>query len=151
MIYRNFNISIVPAIELERYNHATHTTDLCDGFYCEVYRVDDDSLAERLDDFTLAEGYEIADATLDNCHQAIFRYVDEHFWRLDSTRNEVAEERKNTLLGRLIGWIGEDQQGAELYDTLSNYIGMTDDEIRQSGYLSLVEYLSSAAVSITAQ
>lgn len=44
------------------------------------------------------------------------------------------------MLGRLIGWIGEDQQGAELYDTLSNYIGMTDDEIRQSGYLSLVEY-----------
>lgn len=140
MIYRNFNISIVPAIVLERYNYATQTTDLCDGFYCEVYRVDDDGLTERLDDFTLAEGYEIADTTLDNCHQAIFHYVDEHFWRLDSVRNEVAEERKNTLLGRLIGWIGEDQQGAELYDTLSNYIRMTDDEIRQSGYLSLVEY-----------
>lgn len=140
MIYRNFNITTIPALELERYNHRTNATDLCDGFYCEIYRVDDDALVNRLDDFTLAEGYEIPKATREYCDRAILDYVDENFWRLDSIRNEVAEERKNDLIGRFISWIGEDQKGAELYDTLSSYIGMTDDEIRQSGFLSLSPY-----------
>lgn len=140
MIYRNFNITAIPAIELQRYNYSKNAMDLCNGFYCEIYRVDDDELVERLDDFTLAEGYEISKATIDNCDLAIIDYVDKNFWRLDSIRNAVAEDRKNDLIGRLISWIGEDQNGAELYDTLKSFVGMTDDEIRQSGFLSLVPY-----------
>lgn len=140
MIYRNFNITTISAIDLERYNNGKDTIDLCNGFYCEVYRVDDDGLVNRLDDFTLAEGYDILKATSEYCDRAIVDYVDNNFWRLDSIRNEVAEERKNDLIGRLISWIGEDQQGAELYDTLSSYISMTDEEIRQSGFLSLAPY-----------
>lgn len=140
MIYRNFNITAVPAIELRRYNYSKNTMDLCNGFYCEIYRVDDDELLEHLDDFTLAEGYEISKATSENCDLAIIDYVDKNFWQLDSIRNAVAEERKSNLIGRLISWIGEDQNGAELYDTLKSFVGMTDDEIRQSGFLSLVPY-----------
>lgn len=140
MIYRNFNIKATPAIDLQRYNYSKNAMDLCNGFYCEIYRVDDDELLERLDDFTLAEGYEISKATSENCDLAIIDYVDNNFWYLDSIRNAVAEDRKNDLIGRLVSWIGEDQNGAELYDTLKSFVGMTDDEIRQSGFLSLVPY-----------
>lgn len=140
MIYRNFNITTVPAIDLQRHNYSRNATDLCNGFYCEIYRVDDDAMANRLDDFTLAEGYEIPKATEECLDRAIIGYVDNNYWRLDSIRNEVAEERKNNLIGRLIAWIGENQKGAQLYDTLSSYMGMTDDEIRQSGFLSLAPY-----------
>ena len=97
MIYRNFNITTVPAIELERHNYSRNAVDLCNGFYCEIYRVDDDGMVNRLDDFTLAEGYEIPKATGEHCDRAIIDYVDNNFWRLDSIRNEVAEERKKTL------------------------------------------------------
>ena len=149
MIYRNFNITTVPAIDLQRHNYSRNATDLCNGFYCEIYRVDDDGLANRLDDFTLAEGYEIPQATNEYLDRAIIGYVDKHYWRLDSIRNEVAEERKNSLLGRLIAWIGEDQEGAQLYDTLSSYMGMTDDEIRQSGFLSLAPYFDKDSYAQT--
>lgn len=140
MIYRNFNITTVPAIDLQSHNYSGNATDLCNGFYCEIYRVDDDGLTNRLDDFTLAEGYEIPQATNEYLDRAIIEYVDNNYWRLDSIRNEVAVERKNTLIGKLISSIGEDQKGAQLYDTLSSYMGMTDEEIRQSGFLSLTPY-----------
>lgn len=143
MIYRNFNIKATPAIDLQRYNYSKNAMDLCNGFYCEIYRVDDDELLERLDDFTLAEGYEISKATSENCDLAIIDYVDNNFWYLDSIRNAVAEDRKNDLIGRLISWIGEDQNGAELYDTLKSFVGMTDDEIRQSGFKSLLLLISA--------
>lgn len=140
MIYRNFNIVLVPAIELQRCNPRTAEPNLCNGFYGEIYRVDDDGLVNRLDAFTLAEGYEIPKAEYESCNKAVFDYIDDNIWRLESIRNEVAEERKNNLIGRLVAWIGEDQHGEELYNTLSSYMGMTDDEIRQCGFTSLVPY-----------
>jgi len=59
MIYRGFNIRTVDAIDLIRHNPSTNKNESCHGVYCEVYDVSDDGLTERLDDFTLAEGYEI--------------------------------------------------------------------------------------------
>ena len=57
MIYRGFNIRTVDAIDLIRYNSVTGEKESCHGVYCEVYDVSNDGLTERLDDFTLAEGY----------------------------------------------------------------------------------------------
>ncbi len=140
MIYRNFNIVLTPAIELQRYNPSTGNKEYCNGFYGEVYRVDDDGMINRLDTFTLAEGHEISQASYSNCDRAVIDYIDNNFWRLEAIRNEVAEERKNNIVGRLVAWIGEDQKGAELYEILSSYMNMTDDEIRQCGFTSLVPY-----------
>jgi hypothetical protein len=66
--------------------------------------------------------------------------VDDHILGLDCVRNEVIAERKNHLIGRLVSWILEEESGAQLYKTLSEYIGMTDEEIRACGFQSLARY-----------
>ena len=43
-------------------------------------------------------------------------------------------ERMERLLDRALDWIGEHEAGDELYDTLKNTIGMTDEEIKAAGF-----------------
>ena len=140
MKYRGFNIRTVDAIDLLRYNAAADINERCHGVYCEVYNATDDGLTERLDDFTLAEGYEIPDCSAAEIEKAISDYVDEHIIPMEYYRADALADRRNHLIGRLVSWIGEEQQGRELYDTLSAYIGMTDEEICSCGFKSLVPY-----------
>ena len=140
MKYRGFNIRTVDAIDLLRYNAAEEINERCHGVYCEVYNVTDDGLTERLDDFTLAEGYEIPECSSAEIEKAISDYVDEHIIPMEYYRADALADRRNHLIGRLVSWIGEEQQGRELYDTLSAYIGMTDEEICSCGFKSLVPY-----------
>ena len=149
MIYRGFNIRTVDAIELLRYNAAAGEKEPCHGVYCEVYDVSDDGYTERLDDFTLAEGYEIGTSSDAEVNKAIKEYVDEHITSLEYYRADALADRRNHLIGRLVSWIGEEQQGQELYDTLSDYIGMTDEEIRLCGFKSLVPYFDQDAYAQT--
>lgn len=140
MKYRGYNIRTVDAIDLRRHNFSENKVDLCDGVYIELYDQADDGLIERIGDTTFAVGYEIPNLREETVERAIREYVDEHIVGLDCVRNEVIAERKNHLVGRLVAWIGEEESGAELYNTLSEYIGMTDDEIRACGFKSLVPY-----------
>ncbi len=149
MKYRGYNIRTVEAIDLLRHNYTTNQADKCRGVYCELYNVSDDYFCERIGDFTLAEGHEIPDITDRAVEKAIRDYVDEHILGLDCVKNEVITERKNDLVGKLVSWIGEEQAGEELYDTLSDYIGMTDDEIRACGFKSLVPYFNKAEYAQT--
>jgi len=116
MIYRGFNIRTVDAIELLRYNAAAGEKEACHGVYCEVYDVSDDGFTERLDDFTLAEGYEIGTASDAEIEKAITKYVDEHITSLEYYRADALADRRNHLIGRLVSWIGEEQQGQGLYE-----------------------------------
>ena len=78
-------------------------------------------------------------------------------WRTGSPRsptkrsNEAVTtaERKNDLVGRLVSFLGESEQGAMLYDTLHEQIGMTDDEIRECGFRSLSEYFDKPSYAQT--
>lgn len=140
MIYRGYNIRTVDAIDLQRHNYNEHKTDFCDGVYVELYDQADDGLTERIGDTTFAVGYEIPDLSEDTVEKAIREYVDDHILGLDCVRNEVIAERKNHLIGRLVSWILEEESGAQLYKTLSEYIGMTDEEIRACGFQSLARY-----------
>ena len=149
MIYRGYNIRTVDAIDLQRHNYNEHKTDFCDGVYIELYDQADDGLTERIGDTTFAVGYEIPDLREETVEKAIREYVDDHILGLDCVRNEVIAERKNHLVGRLVSWIGEEQSGAELYNTLSEYIGMNDEEIRQCGFKSLVPCFDREAYAQT--
>ena len=142
MIYRGYNIRKVDAIDLQRRNQSENKMELCDGVYVEIYDQSDDGLTERIGDTTFAVGYEIPDLRKETIEKAIREYVDEHILGLDCIRNEVLAERKNHLVGRLVSWIGEEQSGEALYNTLSDYIGMTDDEIRQCGFKTLVPFFN---------
>ena len=59
---------------------------------------------------------------------------------LQEEKEEVRQKRTEELAGRLIGYLGETQEGAALYRILSRDIGMTDNEIRGMGYGALAPY-----------
>jgi hypothetical protein len=43
-------------------------------------------------------------------------------------------KRMNYLLNKALDWLGECENGADLYDTLKTKVGMTDEEITAAGF-----------------
>ena len=76
----------------------------------------------------------------EHVEKAIREYVDEHNMYLNLGRNESIVDRRTILIGRLVSRLGESLEPAELYDLLSENVGMTDEEIRACGYRSLAPY-----------
>lgn len=142
MRYRGFEITSSPDSGVERYNSAENRDEICNGYFCEVYPAGDDQYANQLDTFCLAEGYEIFDDTGEALIAGIIKYVDENYYELLESKNEVRQKRSEELVGRLVCWLGENESGAELYDTLSQTIGMTDEEIREVGFASLAPFFN---------
>lgn len=140
MRYRGFEITSCPDSDVERYSEITKQAERCPGFFCEVYPAGDNQYANRLDYFCLAEGYEIEDTSNEALTGGIMQYVDANFSSLFESKNEVAKNRTEELVGRLVCWLGENEIGKELYHTLSEVIGMTDQEINAVGFSSLVPY-----------
>lgn len=140
MRYRGFEIIACDDSGIERYNSAENRDEICEGYFCEVYPAGDEQYAEQLDAFCLAEGYEIPDTSDEALNAGIRKYVDDNYYLLQEAKNEVKQKRSEELVGRFVCWLGESESGAELYDTLSQNIGMTDDEIRAAGFRSLVPF-----------
>lgn len=140
MKYRGFEITASYDGGVERYNSAEDRDEICEGYFCEVYPAGDDQYAEQLDAFCLAEGYEIPDTSDEALNAGIRKYVDDNYYLLQESKNEVKQKRSEELVGRLVCWLGESECGDELYDTLSKNIGMTDEEIRAAGFRSLAPF-----------
>ena len=140
MRYRGFEITSCYDTGIEWYNQQTGEDEICSGYFCEIYPAGDDQYANQLDAFCLAEGHEIADTTQGSLENGIIRYVDGHYGYLQEEKEEVRQKRTEELAGRLIGYLGETQEGAALYRILSRDIGMTDNEIRGMGYGALAPY-----------
>ena len=142
MRYRGFELTAIPTRGTERVQTRSSGKELCKGFFCEVYDPRDMDQVNMLDFFSLAEGYDIPDSSLESMNTGMRRYVDEHFAELVAASLDVDRERKDLLIGRFITWLGEYERGAELYSTLKEQIGMDDDEIRAAGFTSLVPYFA---------
>lgn len=140
MRYRGFELSATPTRGTERVQTQASGKELCKGFFCEVYDPRDVDHANMLDFFSLAEGFDIPDSSLESLNTGMRRYVDNHFAELVAAKLDVDRERKDLLIGRFITWLGETERGEELYTTLKEQIGMEDDEIRAAGFTSLVPY-----------
>lgn len=140
MRYRGFELTATPTRGTERVQTQASGEELCKGFFCEVYDPRDMDQVNMLDFFSLAEGYDIPDSSLESLDTGMRRYVDEHFAELVAARLDVDRERKDLLIGRFITWLGEYERGADLYNTLKEQIGMDDDEIRAAGFTSLVPF-----------
>ena len=140
MRYRGFELTATPTRGTERVQTQASGKELCKGFFCEVYDPRDMDHVNMLDFFSLAEGYDIPDSSLESMNTGMRRYVDEHFTELVAAKLDVDRERKDLLIGRFITWLGEYECGADLYNTLSEQIGMDDDEIRAAGFTSLAPY-----------
>lgn len=137
---RGLEIISCPDSGVERYNSAESRDEICNGYFCEIYPAGDDQYANQFDTFCLAEGYEIPDRSDESLAAGIIRYVDENYYGLLESKNEVKQKRSEELVGRLVCWLGESESDAELYDTLSQTIGMTDEEIREAGFRSLAPF-----------
>ncbi len=140
MRYRDFIIDITSQCEIKRLNKATGIHESCDGYFCSVYRGDDDLKKNILDSFTLAKGYEIADLSITNAEQAVLATIDNNYTYLKWRSNETAVNRKNDLIGRLISALREYENPEQMYKTLKEFAGFEDDEIRQSGHKYFVPY-----------
>ena len=142
MRYRGFIITSTPDSGIERYDRESSQDVLCNGYYCQIYDGDDDQYANQLDDFCIAEGHEIKDCSYGELERGIARYVDDHYDDLVEEQQYYFAKRQSELIGRLVCWIGETESGEELYHTLSEVVGMKDDEIRAAGFTSLVPYFN---------
>lgn len=142
MRYRGFIITSCFDSGVERYNRETGQDEICDGFYCQVYAGDDDMYAEPIDDFCLAVGHEIEDISDASLGMGIRKYVDDMIYQLQEGRNFNKKSHLADMLGRAVCFLGEFQSGEELYDTLTDQIGLSDDEIREIGFKSLVPFFN---------
>ena len=149
MRYRGFIITSTPDSGIERYDSTSNQDVICNGYYCQIYDRDDDQYANRLNDFRLAEAYEIKDCSYGELERGIAKYVDCQYDDLVEERQYHFAKRQSDLLGRLVCWLGENESGEELYHTLSEVIGMKDDEIRAVGFTSFVPYFDREAYAQT--
>ena len=140
MRYRGFEIISAPDYAITRQNRETGINETCVGYFCEIYAADDEPYANLLDEFCLAEGYDISDISYSSLLAGIAKYVDGCYDTLVSAKWDTENNRSYELLGRAMCWAGENESGRELYNTFSEFFGMKDEEIRQMGYTSLVPY-----------
>ena len=114
----------------------------CAGFSCEVYAGDDDKWSSQLESFSLAVGYEIPDDSYDSITDGMRKHIDDNFHSLKAALAEEKRENFADKLGIAVCFIGEFQSGEELYNTLQDQIGLSDVEIREIGFTSLVPYFN---------
>ncbi len=96
----------------------------------------------QLDDFCLAVGHEIEDMSDSSLNTGIAKQIDSMYDTYISEKNAINSERNFELLGRTLCWIGEMESGSDLYNTLSEVIGMSDVEMHRIGFNSLSKYFN---------
>ena len=139
MKYRGFIITSCIDNYIE-HEDGNGVDQICSGYYCQVYSTDDDLHENQIDDFFLAEGYKIKDMSDDALNVGIAKRVDDMYNLYTAEKKSIQAKRNKELIGRALEWIGETASGCELYNTFSEVLGFSDDEIRELGYISLVEY-----------
>lgn len=114
-----------------------------DGFV--VLYEEDKSFADFLNDNIVCTFYDGSD-------DFVIRSKNTDEILYDSRSDQVTQEEVNrilhpeqmnrwqTLLGKAVCYIGESESGEDLYDTLHNEIGMSNEEITEIGFTSLSEY-----------
>lgn len=113
---------------------------MAEGFFCEVYDAADSDMANLLDHFTLAVGYDVPEISLEALDNGLRRYADEHYTEILAAKQDTQIERKDMLLGRFITSLQNLMSDEKLYTFLSKNIGMEDDEIRAAGCTFLVPH-----------
>lgn len=149
MLYRGFQIVISAPTVIEKWNRNTRAIEACAGVNCEVYDKYDDDMADLLETFSLAVGFDVPDLGTEQIEKAIRDHVDKHNMFINLGRNEALAERRSILVGMLASRLGESLEPGELYDLLSENVGMTDEEIRACGYMSLAPFFNRPAYAQT--
>ena len=149
MLYRGFQIVISAPTVIEKWNRNTRAIEACAGVNCEVYDKYDEDMADQLETFSLAVGFDVPDLGAEQIEKAIRDHVDKHNVFINLGRNEALAERRSILVGMLASRLGESLEPGELYDLLSENVSMTDEEIRACGYMSLAPFFNRPAYAQT--
>ena len=139
MKYRGFNITSCTDNGITRQDE-NGNEQICKGYYCQIYTVDDDLYANQIDDFCLAVGHEIEDMSDSSLNKGIKTQIDCMYEDYIEDMADRNAKRIHNLLGRAVSWISEMESGSYLYNTLSEVIGMTDIEMHRLGFSSLSEF-----------
>ena len=113
------------------------STEECSGFCCQVYNGSDGLYENMLDVFELIIGRDIGNMSDSERDRGIIGYIDEHYERLNEAVSDAITNRTDDLFMRMLCYLFENENCEDFYVTLSQKIGMTDDEIRKAGFASL--------------
>lgn len=107
---------------------------IVEGYYCEVYRANDNNYANMLDAFCLGVGYEIQDLDEDTLDAAIKQYIDENLLHLNEFCSSAEIDRYKMICVKAFDYIEKTTDFNELYNLLHDKFGLTDEEIDEFGY-----------------
>ena len=147
MRYRGFNITSQLGKWTEKKTNLVVKT--CSSFYCQVYSGSDNLLQNMLDKFGLTVGRDIADMSDNELKRGIIQYIDAECERLEDIALKVVANRNADLLGQMVRYLSENKTSEDLYLVLHKEIGMTDDEIREAGLISLVPFFDKESYAQT--
>lgn len=107
---------------------------------CTIFKAEDTNRQFSLDEIRLKLGEDISELS----DQAILPYAIEHIDKNILDFLQLREEARNKILcqslGRAVCFIGESQSGEELFDTLKDQLGLSEHQIREIGFKSLVPF-----------
>lgn len=107
---------------------------------CEVYAQADSEMRNRLTNFNMMKGYEFKEDTEESIESGIQSTIDEEYAFLDLAKKENAKERAAELFNNALDYLSELANGEELYNILTNSLGMTNEEIEEYGIDYLDEF-----------
>lgn len=111
---------------------------------CNAYDENDTEFKNSLLEFTLMPGTDFEDETVEDVEMAIKRVVDSEWATIQLERANLKLERTSEILGHAFSYLSEIQKGEDLYRTLKNQLGMTDEEIRNAEFEGLDEFFDES-------
>lgn len=136
--YKDYNIIVEP-----EYKSAIENGEKPFDYMCEIYDKTDSAFERCLAKFNIMHGFEFKENTAQDVEGAIKRITDESEQYIELSRTKYELQRKNEILSNVFGYLSEIQSGEELYNTLRNRLGMTDEEILQNDFDYLTEYFEN--------
>ena len=113
---------------------------LCDGYYCRIYADADLDRDYELDSFSVVVGDDIPSASDTLFYDFIRHHIDADLMNYLMERSDRMERILTDKLGLAACLLRENRTDEELYDTLRERIGLSDESIRAIGLTSLVPF-----------
>ena len=120
-----------------------------DDVTCNIYTAEDKDRQFPLDEISLGIGMDIDELSDRDILPYAVEFIDKNILDLLQLREETRNKLLYQRLGRAVCFIGEFQSGRELYDTIKTQIGLSDDDIREIAFKSLVPFFNKKSYAQT--
>lgn len=119
------------------YEEAISRGEGIEELHCEVYAESDTELTNCLNDFNMMIAFEFKEATVSEIENGIMNMINEDSVYLELCVKQKQFDRQSEILNKALDYIGELQRGSELYSTLREQLGMSNEEIVNYGFRAL--------------